>query len=185
MHCTVHVISAQTSQDLPKFFFIFIFFCNRRSSLLNFSGLQLYCGSYANHIFLCYACFWALHRYNQHNPSPGIEHGQTMAHYCTNLWWRSRNHSLKPSSSSHSKPHTRSCTRHLKCFVLEHSVFKTKHLRPRTRLWMIRNTGLYCLNIYSTTELKMTDDAWKKYEKRALTKKPQVKVLQAFSWFQE
>ena len=36
---------------------------------------------------------------------------------------------LKPSIYSHSKPHTRSCMRRLKCFVLEHSVFKTKHLR--------------------------------------------------------
>jgi hypothetical protein len=35
----------------------------------------------------------------------------------------------KPSISSHSKPCTRSHTRCLKCFVLEHSVFKTKHLR--------------------------------------------------------
>ena len=39
------------------------------------------------------------------------------------------NHILKSSSSSHSKPPSR---RHMmihKCFVLNHSVFKTKHLR--------------------------------------------------------
>ena len=36
---------------------------------------------------------------------------------------------VKPSISTHSKPATRQCTRHLICFVLEHSVFKTKHLR--------------------------------------------------------
>ena len=36
---------------------------------------------------------------------------------------------LKPSISSHSKPRTKSCTRWFKCFVVEHSVFKTKHLR--------------------------------------------------------
>ena len=38
---------------------------------------------------------------------------------------------LKPSiySDSHSNLHTRSPMRRLKCFVLEHSVFKTKHMR--------------------------------------------------------
>ena len=53
---------------------------------------------------------------------------------------------LKLSISSRSKPRTRSCTRHLKCFVLEHSVSRTKHLRhlvwPDMRLWMTRNTRL-------------------------------------------
>ena len=79
-----------------------------------------------NHIFLCNDCFWALHRYNHHKPSPGIEHGQTMAHYyCTNLWRRSRNHSLKPSIFTHSKP--------LKGFVLQHSVIKPKHFRSLVR----------------------------------------------------
>ena len=37
--------------------------------------------------------------------------------------------SLRPISSSHSKPRARSRTMCLKCFVLEQSVFKTKHLR--------------------------------------------------------
>ena len=40
---------------------------------------------------------------------------------------------VKPSISSQSKPpmrsRTRSCTRCLKCFVSEHSVFKTKHFK--------------------------------------------------------
>ena len=36
---------------------------------------------------------------------------------------------VKPSISSHSKPHMRSSTRRTKCFVLEQSVFKTKKLR--------------------------------------------------------
>ena len=36
---------------------------------------------------------------------------------------------LKSCSSSHSKSHTRPQMSHLKCFVLEHSVSKTKHLR--------------------------------------------------------
>ena len=36
---------------------------------------------------------------------------------------------IKSSISSHSKPHTMTCTRLLKCFVLHHSVIKTKHLR--------------------------------------------------------
>ena len=36
---------------------------------------------------------------------------------------------LKPCSSSHSKSHLRPHTSHLKCFVLEHSVSKTKHWR--------------------------------------------------------
>ena len=36
---------------------------------------------------------------------------------------------LMTSISSHSKPRTRSCTRRFKCFVLEHSALKTKHLR--------------------------------------------------------
>ena len=36
---------------------------------------------------------------------------------------------LKPCSSSHSKSHLRPHTSHLKCFVLEHSVSKTKYWR--------------------------------------------------------
>ena len=49
-----------------------------------------------------------------------------MAHYyCTNLWRRSRNHSLKPSIFTHSKP--------LKGFVLQHSVIKPKHFRSLVR----------------------------------------------------
>ena len=36
---------------------------------------------------------------------------------------------LKPSISSHSKPHTMARARLLKCFVLQPSVIKTKHLR--------------------------------------------------------
>ena len=35
---------------------------------------------------------------------------------------------VKPSISIHSKPHTMACERLLKCFVLQHSVLKTRHL---------------------------------------------------------
>ena len=38
-------------------------------------------------------------------------------------------HNIKPSISSHSKPRMRSHTRCLTCFALEHSVFKTKHMK--------------------------------------------------------
>ena len=65
------------------------FFLNRCSSLLSFGGPQLYFGSYANQLFLCYEQRYlssydvcALQRYTRR---PGIEHGQTMAHYCTHL----------------------------------------------------------------------------------------------------
>ena len=40
---------------------------------------------------------------------------------------------VKPSISSHSKPHTRSRTRHLKCFVLNTVCSKTKRLRRLLR----------------------------------------------------
>ena len=40
---------------------------------------------------------------------------------------------LKPSISSHSKPCIIVCMRLLKCFVLQNSVIKTKHLRSLTR----------------------------------------------------
>ena len=40
---------------------------------------------------------------------------------------------LKPSISSHSKPGTMAHTRLLKCFNLQHSVYKTKHLRSIVR----------------------------------------------------
>ena len=46
---------------------------------------------------------------------------------------------LKPSSSSHLKPSMRPHIRLLKCFVLERSVFKTKHLRSFI-------TGFECLD---------------------------------------
>ena len=49
---------------------------------------------------------------------------------------------LKPSISSHSKPHSRSLTRHLKCFVLNTWKIERPCTRPCTRLWMTRNSGL-------------------------------------------
>ena len=51
---------------------------------------------------------------------------------------------LKPSISSHSK----SRTRRLRCFVLEHTVFKTKHLRSLIR-------GFELLEILGFTRGKM------------------------------
>ena len=40
---------------------------------------------------------------------------------------------LKPSISTFPKHYMRHCTRLLKCFVLQHSVIKTKYLRSRVR----------------------------------------------------
>ena len=54
---------------------------------------------------------------------------------------------LKASTSSHSKSRTMTCTRLLKCFVLQHSVIKTKHSRSLIQgvvlVWLTRNTGLW------------------------------------------
>ena len=46
--------------------------------------------------------------------------------FCVEFWELSH---LKPNISSHSKPHTRSHTRHLKCFVLNTLCYKRKHLK--------------------------------------------------------
>ena len=43
--------------------------------------------------------------------------------------WKTKGISLKPSISTHSKPCTMPRMRLLKCFVLQHSMIKTKHLR--------------------------------------------------------
>ena len=47
--------------------------------------------------------------------------------------WTSVTLAFRPCISSHSKPCTRSRIWRLNCFVLEHSVFKTKHFRCRER----------------------------------------------------
>jgi hypothetical protein len=77
------------------------------------------------------------------------------------VFWLIRN--LKPSISSHWKPHTRCCMRRLKCFVLEHSVYKTKHLRRLVRV-LVR--GLNDWNI----GLAKNPEFWKiKLEKSSST----------------
>ena len=68
------------------------------------------------------------------------------------FWWNT----LKPSISSHSKSRVRHHTRHLRCFVLEHSVFKTKHLRRLVQGFeWLEILGL-CLWIYLKSELLKT-----------------------------
>ena len=47
-------LSFSVFQFFPVFFLQFFFFLNTRSSLLSFGGPQLYFGSYANQLFLCY-----------------------------------------------------------------------------------------------------------------------------------